>query len=403
MPLYSYTGINQNGEKISNNIFALSKEDAEKSLKANNIEIISLGEIKKTEHFWQKSYGSVSFREKIIFIKYLAIILKTGLNLKKAFDVLLAQIKNAYFLKIIKNIKISIENGQSFHESLEKYPKVFSPIFINMIAVGEVSGTLPTVLNYLDYLLTKDDQFKRKVRGAMLYPMMILILVVVVIIGLVKFIIPRITKIFTNFDIELPTMTRALIAFEKILSQYWVLIIAATIGIIIGLIALMKVRNIKKNVHRIILKIPLLGPLNKQIQITRFTQMTSTLIKSGVALIKAVEISSKTISNLVYQDYIAQSVPYIKAGGDLSSYLAKRSDLFEPIVTQLVKLGESTGTIDETLTVLAELNEEEANEKLKAFTGLIGPIMLLVMGGIVAMVALSIITPIYQLPTLLRK
>lgn len=403
MPLYQYKGLNKDGKKIANTIFGSSQEEATNSLKANGITIIELSEVQKKEYFWQKAYGGVSHKEKIIFIKYLSAILKTGLNIKKAFEILSAQIKNKHFAKVVASIKESIENGQTLNQSLRKYPNIFSEIFINMVAVGEVSGTLPATLDYLDYLLTKDYTFKQKVKGAMMYPVMVLTLVFVVSIGLVKFVIPRITKIFENFNINLPFMTQLLIDFEKFLTKYWIILIIVSIGSLIGIYALLQVRKIKKIVHKVFLKTPVIGSLIKQVQITRFTQITASLIQSGVTMVESIRIASKTLGSLVYQDYIGAGTSYIEEGGDLAGYLEKRPDLFEPVVIQMINLGQNTGTMENTLKVLAELNETESNERINSLSSLIGPLLLIVMGMLVGVIALSIISPIYQLPNLIQQ
>lgn len=403
MPLFKYKAVNQDGQRIESNVFALNEDEAVNSLKAKKIVVVKIEEAKVKVHFWQKSYGHVSFKEKSVFLKYLSSILKAGLSIKKAMEILGLQMKNKFFANIISEIRESIVNGQSFNASLSKYPKVFSAVFVNMIAVGEVSGTLPSVLEYLDKLMTKDYRFKQTIKGAMTYPVVILVLVVSVSVGLIKFIVPRITKIFKSFDVELPLMTRFLIGAESFLSNYWVLLLIAIGCLAVGIIVMLKVRRIRKIFHKVLLRLPVLGGLIKQIQVARFTQIASSLIKSGLPIVKSLAITSKTLKNLVYSDYVVDAVSYIESGGDLSDYLEQRPDLFDPIITQMIRLGEKTGTLDQTMDSIAELNEAEVNEKVKTISGLIGPVMLIIMGLLVGGIAVSVIMPIYQLPTLMRR
>jgi type IV pilus assembly protein PilC len=402
MPIYNYKAKNQLGSKITGTVYGISKEEAIASLQNRELTILKINEKPAKVPFWQKNYGSVSFKEKIIFLKYMSTILKSGLSIKKALEILSVQVKNKYFAEILNSIREEVENGQTFHESLNKYPKVFSPIFVNMVAVGEVSGTLPSVLAYLDDLLSKEYSLKRKVKGAMTYPIIILTLVIVVSLGLIKFIIPRITAIFDNFDFELPIMTRILIRANEILTNQWPFILVGIILLFVMTKLLFEIKSVRFSYHKFMLKVPVVGSLIKQIQITRFTRISASLIQSGITLVEAMKITSNTLSSLVYHEYLSKAVPYLSSGGELSEFLAKRPDLFENIITQMISLGESTGTLDNNLLVLAALNDEEIDEKIKNLSNLIGPLLLIFMSAIVGGIAISIITPIYKLPSLVQ-
>lgn len=173
MPLFAYVAQNPDGKKIKGTIFSESEEVAKQTLYKQKIVVNKIQPAKKKVHFWQKSFGGVSYKEKLIFLKYLSTILKAGLTIKRALELLKTQIKNSYFAKIIAEIHESIENGQSFNDSLRKYPKIFSEIFVNLIEVGEASGRLPETIEYLEEILTRDNLFRKKIRGAMIYPIVI--------------------------------------------------------------------------------------------------------------------------------------------------------------------------------------------------------------------------------------
>jgi len=403
MPIYIYKARNKLGTKIKGLVFGTDKENAIQALKVRSLDVLKIKQKPDKVPFWQKNYGSVSFKEKIIFLKYMSTILNSGLSIKKALEILAAQVKNKRFAEILNAIREEVENGQSFHESLNKYPRVFPPIFINMVAVGEVSGTLPKVLVYLDQLLSKEYNLKVKVKGAMTYPIIILSLVLVVSLGLIKFIIPRITSIFDNFDFELPITTRMLIKSNEILTDYWPFLLVGSIAIIVASKLLLEIREVRVFLHKLSLKIPIIGSLIKQIQITRFTRISASLLQSGITLVESIRITSSTLSNLVYHDYLSKALPYLSSGGELSEYLGKRPDLFENIITQMIKLGETTGSLDTNLLVLANLNDAEVDEKIKNLSNLIGPLLLILMSVIVGGIAVSIITPIYKLPSLVQN
>jgi len=403
MSIYTYKARNKLGTKIKGLVYGSDKENAIQSLNVRGLDIIKIKKRPDKIPFWQKNYGSVSFKEKIIFLKYMSTILNSGLSIKKALEILAGQVKNKKFAEILNAIREEVENGQTFHESLNKYPRVFPPIFVNMVAVGELSGTLPKVLVYLDELLSKEYSLKTKVKGAMTYPIIILSLVVLVSLGLIKFIIPRITSIFDNFDFELPLTTRALIKSNEILTDYWPFLIVGFIASIVTIKLLLEIRTIRVSLHKLFLRLPIIGNLIKQIQITRFTRISASLLQSGITLVESIQITSSTLSNLIYHDYLSKAVPYLSSGGELSEYLSKRPDLFENIVTQMIKLGETTGSLDTNLLVLANLNDAEVDEKIKNLSDLIGPLLLILMSAIVGGIAISIITPIYKLPSLVQN
>jgi type IV pilus assembly protein PilC len=403
MPVFGYKIVNKYGRKAKGVMFAMNQAEAEANLRNSGAEIKTIKEEVEGTKFWNKSYGSVKFKDKIVFLKYLSTILNSGLSLKRALEILSSQVKNRYFSKILFSIREEIEHGQSFHQSLRKYPKVFSPIFVSMIEIGEVSGTLPSVLEYLDNLLTGDYNLRKKVKGAMAYPIMILVFVVVVVLGLIKFIIPRIIKVFENFDFELPFMTRMLIKANDLLNAYWWLMLIILAVTVVAWNLLMGMHGFKKAVHSLYLKIPVIGKLVKQVMAARFTHVTSSLVQSGVTLVESIKITAGTLGNLVFKENLGEAVKYLGSGGELSEYLRQREDLYDSMTIQMISLGETTGNLDQTLATLALLNEQEVEEGLKALTSLIGPLMLVIMGMLIGSIAISIITPIYNLPNLIQS
>jgi len=403
MPLYRYKVTNKLGDKTKGDIYAETIDEARSTLEGREMIVIDLKKRSTKTPFWKKSYGTVSFKEKKIFLKYLSSILDSGLGINRGLGILTEQIKKKYFKHILEKINEEVEHGQSFHESLHKFPKVFSPVFVNMISVGEVSGTLPKTLEYLEDVITKDHNLRQRVQSALTYPIIILVLVVLVTLGLIKFIVPRITQIFVSFDVDLPAPTQFLINTEKFLSAYGWYLLAGFGLLFTGFVFVYRIRKVKKVFHSFFLRIPVIGSINKQVQITRFNQITSSLVQSGITLVESLNITAETLKNRVYRDYVKEAANYMKSGGELSEYLSQRPDLFEPIVTQMIKLGESTGSIDENMQILAELNEAEVTGKIKGLSGLIGPIMLILMGVLIGGIAISIISPIYQLPTLIQR
>jgi type IV pilus assembly protein PilC len=403
MTIFSYKAKNQFGKKVAGNFYAKTIENAKQELLNKKFTIDNLEIYNEHQPFWRRSFGSVNFKEKTIFLKYLSTMLKAGLSILKALQLLAEQTTNKHFTNIILTLNESVGNGQSFSDSLKRFPKIFNELFVSVIAVGEKSGTLVNALEYLQYILYKDYEFRKKIKGAAAYPLAVLVLVVTVSVGLVKFIVPRIVKIFSGFQVELPLMTRILIGTEAFLTKYWWLLIFGTITIVVAGTYLYSRRPIKKIVHALILKMPIIGPVSKLIQVTRVTQITASMLTSGLTVVESLQIAGRTLENLVYRDYILASKSYIESGGELSSYLEKEPNLFPKLTTQMINLGENTGTLDQTLKTIAELNEAEVDDRIKLISSLIGPILLVLMAALVGSVAISIILPIYQLPNLLQN
>lgn len=343
----------------------------------------------------QKLFFRVPLEEKMLFTKHLSIMIKSGMPLLDSLWLLRKQANSKVFKKILNQIAIDIDNGQFLSVGLERYLSVFGDFFINVIRVGEASGTLAENLNYLHEEIRKNYELRRKVKGAMIYPVIILFATFGIGGLLMFFVFPKIIPIFTSLRVELPFMTRALIQVINILTSYGIYIAMGFIFLVFSFFALLQVPSIRFIWHRILLVLPFVGNVSVNINITSFARTLASLLKSGIKIVDAVLITSDTMPNLVYKSELKKIAENIKAGESISDYIIKKEKIFPPIFSQMIQVGESTGHLDENLVYLANFYEAEVDEVFKNLSTILEPVLLLIMGVIVGFVAIAIITPIY--------
>jgi len=341
--------------------------------------------------------NQVSFLEKILFAKNLALMIKSGLSLREAVVTLQEQSKSKVFKEILHGVIKNIDNGRSLADSLAGYPGVFDPLYINMIRIGEESGGLEENLNYLASQLEKSYQLSGKVKGAMVYPAIIILAVVILSLALIFFILPKVTPIFQSLNIELPLTTRILIKFTEIVENYGFLLLVGVIGLIFISILLLRIQKIKFLSHKLTLKIPIMGQIFRDVSIAQFGRTLGILLRSGIPVVQALDITQNTLVNLVYQKELAGITEEVKKGKSISDYLKKKETAFPLMVSRLVGVGEKTGSLEETLLYIGDFYEAEVDKSTKTLSSTVEPILLLIIGLAVGLIAVAIISPIYEI------
>lgn len=348
------------------------------------------------------SLGGVNISQKIIFTKHLAVMLKSGLTITEALDIIYDQ-SEGKLKKIIATVKESVSSGNSLSGSLGKFPKVFSSVFINSIYVGESSGTLDENLESVAASLTKDRELINKIKNAMFYPMIILFLAFGLGIVMSFLVLPRIMPLFEGLGIELPATTRMLIWFSKIIEEHGREIF---IGIVIFLISfswLLRQKFSHPATHYLILKVPIVGDISRNKNLALFCNTLGTLLKSGLSIDRALDITQSAASNYYYKKSLAVISSKTGKGMKLSENLEKFKTLFPSLATNMVKIGERSGRLEETLFYLGGHYEDEVDTAVKRFSTAIEPMLLIFIGLFVGGLAMSIITPIYQLTGNVQK
>lgn len=398
MPIFTYSAAAKDGKTESGSIEALNLVAAGHLLKERGLMPLDLAE-KKSRDFmlWLQSMGSVPLKEKIAFIQNLDLLLRSGVSAPRAMKIIAKQTGNKKFKGIVNAMGGSVEAGKSMNEAMAEYPKIFSHIFISMVEVGEMSGNLEKSLEYLRIQLQREADLKSKTKGAMIYPGVIISAMVIIGIALSIFVLPSLTATFKDFDTKLPLTTRIVVAFSDFMAAHSIIVIGLFIAAIAGAIGIFKSTPGKRAFAWFILHMPLISPVVKKINMARFARILGSLMKSGIAVVQGLEVTSDAMDNVYYREVLAETSENVKLGKPLTEALGKHEKLFPFIVTQMLAIGEETGNLEVILDQLAEHFEAEIDDTMKNMSSIIEPLLLLVIGIVVGFLALALISPIYNI------
>lgn len=403
MSLYRYTVKDKTGQTLTGTIEANNLSEVTETLHRREFIILSLQEIKesKLKKTTLRS-GKVSLDDLVVFSRQLATLIEAGVPLVQALGILSEQIENAFFKQVIIKIKQDIESGVSFYDALAKYPKIFSELFINMCRAGEASGMLNEVLERLANYLEKTANLIRKVRSSLIYPAVIVTMAVLITTFLLIKVVPTFKGIFEMMGGSLPLPTQILIAISDIFRR-------AFLFIFISLIALFflfkRYINTEKGRYRFDaqkLKMPVLGELFLKVAIAKFSRTFSTLIKSGVQILSALEIVGKTAGNKVIEKIVYESREAIKRGEPLSQPLA-RSRVFPPLVYRMISVGEQTGQLENMLSKIADFYDEQVDAAVSGLTSLIEPLVIAFLGIVIGGIVVALFMPIFKISQLIGR
>ncbi|MDP2692629.1 MAG: type II secretion system F family protein [bacterium] len=361
------------------------------------------GELSKFEEKLNDLFARISrisFVEKIFFIDHLRTMIHASLSLIESLEILGKEMESRRFKKIITEVKQEVEKGRQLSEVLSEYPKVFPHIYVKMMASGELSGKLDESLQQIVTQMKKTQELRSSIRGAMIYPTVIILAIVGAGIFMMIAILPKMLTLFSEFNAELPMATRILIKTTNFFNSPLNLILL--FGGIIGAIALFifslkKSVEFRKIIHTINLNLPILGPIIKQINLARFSMTLSSLLKSTIPIIEAMDITADTCSNLQYQISLHKIAVEIKTGKPLSELLREYDKLYPPMVTEMVMVGERSGEVDHLLNELSDFYSSEVDKTMKNFAQIIEPVIIIILGFAVGGIAVAIIMPMYSL------
>ncbi|MEK7183080.1 MAG: type II secretion system F family protein [Patescibacteria group bacterium] len=350
--------------------------------------------LSRSERFKLWATVRMSHTEKLSFSKYLSVLLQSGLAIDEVLKILLEQSKGA-LKHIVTTLKESVENGKTLAEGFARYPHLFSPVFINLVAAGEASGTLVTNLGHLMEQMQKDHDLRQKIRGAVMYPSIILLFAIILCVGIVVFILPNITDVFKSLDVELPITTRLLLWTADLVRYHGPVLALSIVGVIVALLVARKLPFIKPVWHAVFLRIPILGPLARKTSLARLTRLMGTMLKSGVTIDDVIPIAKNVLSNVRYVSAMTQIQLEISQGKTLSESFGKYHVLFPALFVRMTRVGEESGSLGDTFLYLATFYEEDISDATKNLSTLLEPLLLVGIGLMVGTVALSIISPIY--------
>ena len=355
--------------------------------------------IKKKAKGFSLQFGTgVDLKEVVTFTRLFATMIDAGLPIVQCLDILCNQTDNKFFAVILRDVKANVEQGATFSDSLRRHPKIFDQLYVNLVQAGEVGGILDTILNRLAIYNEKAIKLRRQVRGAMVYPSAVLVIFTLVLSVLLGWVIPSFKVIFKDLGAsdELPYLTQIVIAVSEAFIHWLPLIVLAAIGAGAGIYYFNKTYRGKKLFHTMWLKAPVVGPVLRKVAVARFTRTLGTLLSSGVPILDALEIVAKTAGNVVIEEAIMFTRSKISEGKNMAGPLME-TNVFPPMVVQMVGVGEQTGALDNMLSKIADFYEEEVDVAVAAMTSLIEPVMMVGIGGTVGVVLISMYLPIFDL------
>lgn len=345
------------------------------------------------------SFGSgVSQKDLVTFTRLLATMIDAGLPIVQCLDILSGQTENKVFGKVILDVKAGVEQGATFSDALRKHPAVFDPLYCNLVQAGEAGGILDTILNRLAVYNEKSVKLKRQLRGAMVYPSSVLVIFLGVLGVLLGWVIPSFKNIFKDLGSEddMPGITKLVIAASEAFIHNLPIILVLLLGAIFGTSYAYRQPAGKKFFHRMMLKLPIMGPVMRKIAVARFTRTLGTLLSSGVAIMDAMEIVAKTAGNVIIEEGIMYTRLKISEGKNMAEPLTQ-TGVFPPMVVQMIGVGEQTGALDAMLNKIADFYEEEVDVAVAALTSLIEPAMMVGIGSTVGTVLIAMYLPIFSL------
>jgi type IV pilus assembly protein PilC len=401
MPIFNYVGKSKRGRVLKGEIEAVDERIARIQLKRRSIEVTKLKQ-KPKDIFSGISFlqPKVTKKDLVIFTRQFSTMIDAGLPLVQGLNILSEQMENKTFKGMLKQVTRDVEGGSTLADGLSKHPQVFDALFVNLIAAGEVGGILDTILQRLASYIEKSEKLKSKVKGALVYPIAVLIIGVLVLAVIMVFVIPVFQEMFSGAGKALPGLTQLVINISNFTKGniHW---------IIVGIIAFIwvfrryrKTSSGKKNTDILLLKSPIFGELIRKVAVARFTRTLGTMLSSGVPILDALEITAKTSGNVVIEEVIFEARTSIAEGQSIAEPLSE-SDIFPGMVTQMISVGESTGALDAMLEKIADFYDDEVDTAVTALTALLEPLMMMLLAGMLGPIIIAMYLPIFQMASAL--
>lgn len=403
MPIFIYRALNKEGHQQEGEVQAESRGMAIEYLRRENLTPIFLekiGYVEKNQFSFLKLFflgGGIDASDRMFLTRHLSAILKSGISLSEALAILSEDTTKPILKKILADAKLNLERGQPLSATLQSYAQYFSPVFIGLVKAGELAGTLEDTLEGLGEQLRRDYEMKKKVQSAMIYPAILLSASLLIVILLLTFIMPRLTKALLQAKVSLPWITKFLISLSQSFSANPIITLSIFVLLITSIFLFIKNKSGRKLIIRILEKSPISGNLIKKLALVRFSRTFRNLLKSGLSAFESLDITAQTIGIQSYEKALLSIREEIRKGAAISESFKERKELFPQLVISVIAVGEKTGTLEKSLATIADYYDEEADRILRNIVSLIEPALLVVMGIIIAVIALSILLPIYQL------
>ena len=394
MPVFAYSARNSTGEIMSGEIELPTRDEVVGWLHRQRLRPVTVNAKAKDINI---TFGTgIKTREVVIFTRQFATMINSGLPLVQSLTILAEQTENKAFAKIITEVLNDIQSGQTLADSMRKHPKVFTELYVNMVAAGEAGGILDTILLRLAVFLEKNDALVRKIKSAMTYPAVMLFVVIACTTILLWKVVPVFAGIFVDAGLELPLPTKVVLAASSFLQSYLWLMILAWVAIGFGIRQYYKTDGGQLVIDRLLLNLPVLGGMLRKSAVSRFTRTLGTLVSSGVSILEGLQITARTAGNRVIHDAVMASRASIAGGATIAEPL-KASGVFPPMVVQMINVGEQTGGLDEMLSKIADFYDDEVDAAVGALTSILEPIMIVVMGVVIGGMVVAMYLPMFDM------
>lgn len=401
MPTFEYVALSTAGKREKGVIAADSARAARRELRVRQLTPLKLAETrdKPKSRFQIFRRAPLSQSDLLLITRQWAMMISSGTPVEETIAASAAQAEGAGIRRVMLSIRTSITEGYRLSEALAEHPKTFSPLYRSIVAAGETSGDLGAVLERLAEYLERSRKVRQTVMTALIYPIVLAVTAIVVMTGLMTFVVPKVVEQFTTMNQQLPTLTRVVIGISHVLQNFGIFILAGLIGLAVLLNRLMKQPNIKRAWDGFSLSLPVIGTMLTQMNTARFARTLSTLMGNGAPVLESLAAARGSLGNAVFQDAVSQIIVRVREGGSVSRTM-KASEVFPSLITQLAATGEASGQLPDMLLRGAKYLEDEFESSTSVALGLLEPLIILVLGGMVAVIVLSIMLPILQLNSL---
>ena len=399
MASFQYSAQNAEGRIVTGSVEAVTRDAALAAITKQKLKPVSIAESKESKGFKLPIGNKVKSTDLVIFTRQLSTMVSAGVPLLRALTTLGEQSESPALRKTLTQISKDVQSGATLGDAFGKHPKVFSDVYVNMVKAGEAGGILDDILKRLAIQQEKNDSIRKKVKSAMTYPMILMIITIGAFFGLMFFVVPTIGKILLDLggpDAKLPMITQVMLGISGFMTKFWYIVIGGIAGAVVGIRWYLNTPNGKSQFHHIVIKLPAVGPIVQKVAVARFARTYASLIGAGVSILEALRVTGEAIGNEAFKDALMKGADDVKAGKQLSASLAE-GKMFPGIVPQMLSVGEETGQTDVILVKVADFYEEEVDAAIAGISSIIEPVMIVVMGGMVGLIAASVMGPIASL------
>jgi len=396
MPVFAYKARDNFGKQRAGTVDAKSQPSAVALLKEQGLFVISLEEQRSPVFDKLLNLRGVPETEVVTFTRQLSTMVSSGLPISRALEVLADQTTDRNMRKMMLEILRAVEGGSSLSDAFGKYGAVFSATYRSLVKAGEGSGKLDVILNRLADTLEAQRELKSSFRSAMIYPAIVFVAMVIVLVIMIVFVVPRLAAMYASLNVELPTITKGMIAMSDFVSGYWYILLLLIGFAVVGFRIVSQSETGRDYITRLVFALPVFGRINRQKEITEFAGTLSLLVASAIPIVEALTIVSKVVQEPVFRRGILESAKYVERGNSLSEYM-KSNKAFPPLLVSMASVGEETGQLDAALQRVADYFAGETARSVKGLSSALEPIILIILGGMVGLLIVSIITPIYKI------